>query len=304
MSKPLVSILIPVYNRERLVRRAVESAINQTYGNVEVVAVDNKSTDRTYEVLKEYAEKYPDVKVYQNEENLGPVRNWQKCLEYSSGGFVKILFSDDWIEESFVEKSMEILSANDNVGFVFTPTLIPHGNEEKVFYKLFNKIGLYSTDIFIRGSLCTGFFPASPCNALFKRSDIEKNLILDIPNELDLDFKELGAGNDLLLFLLTASQYPYFGYISEPLTHFGAPADSITMSNDLSLYYWMAKKYFVDNFIEDKNLRKTFYSLLWLVNGKNKGKFKPLLQTNDVSILEVIKILRKHLSRRMQILIK
>jgi len=97
MTKALVSILIPVYNREKLVKRAIESAINQTYENIEVIAVDNKSTDRTYEVLKGHAEKYPDVKVYQNKENLGPVRNWKKCLEYSSGEFIKILFSDDWI---------------------------------------------------------------------------------------------------------------------------------------------------------------------------------------------------------------
>jgi len=53
MARPLVSILIPVYNREKLVQKAIESAINQTYKNIEVIVVDNKSTDKTYEVLKE-----------------------------------------------------------------------------------------------------------------------------------------------------------------------------------------------------------------------------------------------------------
>lgn len=296
MGKNLVSILIPVYNREELVRIAIESAINQTYGNIEVIAVDNKSTDRTYEVLKEYAEKYPDVKVYQNEENLGPVRNWQKCLEYSSGEFIKILFSDDWIEENFVEKCMEILSANDNVGFVFTATLICLGDKENNSYKFSNKSGLYATDVFIKGSLFGGDFPVSPCNALFRRLDVENNLILEIPNELGLDFKKLGAGNDWLIFLLTASKYPYFGYISEPLTHFGAPADSITISNDLSMHYETAKEYFVDNFI-NKTLRRTFYTMLWLANVK-KGKFKQLLYTKEVSIFEVLKILTNHAYKR------
>jgi glycosyltransferase involved in cell wall biosynthesis len=286
--KSLVSIVIPVYNREKLVRRAIGSAINQTYENIEVIVVDNNSTDRTYEVLTGYADKYPNVKVYQNEENLGPVRNWKKCLGYSSGEFVKILFSDDWIEETFVEKCMEILSAHDDVGFVFTATLIHLGDEEKVSYKFSNKSGLHDTCIFIKGSLYGGDFPASPCNALFRRLDIENNLVLEIPNELGLDFKKLGAGTDLLIFLLTASKYPYFGYISESLTHFGAPTDSITMSTDLSLYHWTAKKYFVDNFINNKNLRRTFYSLLWLAN---------------VSIFKVLQILINHAYKRAKAII-
>jgi glycosyltransferase involved in cell wall biosynthesis len=304
MIKPLVSILIPVYNREKLVRRAIESAINQTYGNMEVILVDNKSTDKTYDVLKEFAAKYPNVKVYQNEENIGPVRNWKKCLEYSSGDFIKILFSDDWIEDTFVEKCMEILLAHDVVGFVFTATLIHIGDKKIISYKFSNKGGLYDASIFIEGSLCGGDFPVSPCNAVFRRVDVEKNLILEIPNELDLDFKKNGAGNDLLIFLLTASEHPYFGYISELLTHFEASSNSITMNNDLKLYYWAAKKYFVDNFINDKNLKQDFYSRLWLANVRNKGRFKPILHSNEISILKIIKIFSKHACKRVKNIIE
>jgi glycosyltransferase involved in cell wall biosynthesis len=304
MTKPSVSILIPVYNREKLVRRAIESAINQTYGNIEVILVDNKSTDKTYDVLKEFAAKYPNVKVYQNEENIGPVRNWKKCLEYSSGDFIKILFSDDWIEDTFVEKCMEILLAHDDVGFVFTATLIHIGDKKIISYKFSNKGGLYDSGIFFKGSLCGGDFPVSPCNAVFRRVDVEKNLVLEIPNELDLDFKKNGAGNDLLIFLLTASEYPYFGYISELLTHFEASSNSITMNNDLKLYYWAAKKYFVDNIVNDKNLKQDFYSRLWLANVRNKGLFRPISHSNEVSILKVLKILRKDACRRVKNIIE
>lgn len=305
MGKNLVSILIPVYNREELVRRALESAINQTYENIEIIAVDNKSTDRTYEVLKVYAHKYPVVKVYQNEQNIGPVRNWQKCLEYSSGEYIKILFSDDWLETTFVEKCVAILSAHEDVGFVYTATLVHLGSKETIFYEFSHETGLYATSVFIEGSLYRADFPVSPCNALFRRVDVETNLILEIPNELDLDFKIVGAGNDLLIFLLTASKYPYFGYISEPLTHFGAPTDSITMSTDLSLYYWTAKKYFVDNFVRgDKELRKSFYSMLWLVNVKTKGKFKPLLHKKEVSIFKVITLLSNYIYKRAKATIR
>ena len=291
MAKPLVSILLPVYNREKLVRRAIKSAIDQTYKNIEIIVVDNQSTDKTYEILKEYVEKYQNVKVYQNKENIGPVKNWKKCLEYSSGKYTKILFSDDWMEKTFIEKCMDILLTHDNVGFVFTATLIHLNFKGKIFYKFSSKEGLYKTKLFIKGSLCGGDFPVSPCNALFRRADVKNNLILGIPNKLGLNFKENGAGNDLLLFLLTACNYPYFGYISKPLIHFGAQIDSLTISNDLTLQYWVARKYFVDNFIRDKNLKKIFYSMCWLMNVRNRGKLKYLLNTNEISILKILEIL-------------
>ena len=291
MAKALVSILVPVYNREKLVKKAIESAINQTYKNIEIIAVDNNSTDNTYEILKEYAEKNSKVKVYQNEENLGPVRNWKRCLEYSSGEYIKILFSDDWMEKTFIEKCMEILLNHDNVGFVFTTTLIHFNCKKIIFYKFSNKEGLYETKVFIRGSLCAGDFPVSPCSALFRRADVENNLILEIPNKLGLNFKEVGAGNDLLLFLLTAYKYPYFGYISKPLIHFESQVDSITVSNDLTSYYLIARKYFVDSFVKDKKLKKYFYSMCWLMNVRSKGKLKCLLHKNEVSILKILEIL-------------
>lgn len=301
MAKPLVSILVPVYNREKLVQRAIESAINQTYENIEIIAVDNQSTDKTYEVLKEYSKKYSNIKVYQNKKNIGPVRNWKKCLEYSSGEFIKILFSDDWIDETFIAKCMEILLAHDDVGFVFSGTEIFHeGTGQKVETYINGNTGLYNTKRFAKGSLLGGPFPVSPGCALFRILDVENNLVLEISNDLGLDFKKLGAGNDLLLFLLTASKYHYFGYISEVLSHFGAYNDSITISNDLSLYYWTAKKYFVNNFVKDKNLRREFYSKLWLVNIKNKGKFKQLLNINEIDIFRVLRIIMNYFWRKIK----
>jgi len=301
LTKPLVSILLPVYNREKLVKRAIESAINQTYKNIEIIAVDNKSTDRTYEALKNYTEKYSMVKIYQNEENLGPVRNWKKCLEYSSGEFIKILFSDDWIEKTFVEKCMEILLAHDDVGFVFTETLIHFENDKKITYNRFaDKSGVYDTNILIKESLGGENYPVSPCNAIFRRIDFRNNLLIEIPNKLGLDFNKLGAGNDLLLFLLTEYNYSKFGFINESLTHFGAQNDSITMSNDLTLLRIITKKYFVDNFVIDNNIKSLFYSKLWLENLKNKGKLKYLICNKNVSCFKMLKILAKYIYKRLK----
>ena len=269
MGKNLVSILIPVYNREELVKRAIESAINQTYENIEVIAVDNKSTDRTYEVLKEYAEKYPDVKVYQNEENLGPVGNWQKCLEYSSGDYIKILFSDDWIDETFVEKCMEILLAHEDVGFVFTPAYeidIETGDKVTLWHKVFEEKKVLDTKVFIEGTLLQDGYPNSPCCALFRRMYFSESLLIQVPNKWNIDHSKTGAGNDLLIFLIMAKKYDKFGFIPEPLVYFGSDKKlGITKNMDSSLWlrsYWSAKLFFADTHCNQKlrkKVNKRFY---------------------------------------------
>jgi glycosyltransferase involved in cell wall biosynthesis len=279
MSKNLVSILIPVYNREELVRRAIESAINQTYENIEVIAVDNKSTDRTYAVLKGYAKKYPDVKVYQNEENLGPVRNWKKCLEYSSGEFIKILFSDDWIEETFVEKCMEILSAHEDVGFVYTKTYFADASGKYSGIYINDIEGKKERDYFVRESIQIpyGKTPVSPGCALFRKEDIiiENN----IPNCLSLNHENTGAGIDLLIYLNSLKRYKYCYYTSNTTAYFRKHNEAITVKERDAIwkYYFTALVYYIK-----ENMANHIYdlkvSILQSFTLKDFAKYKKLLR--------------------------
>jgi glycosyltransferase involved in cell wall biosynthesis len=275
---PKVSILIPVYNREELVKKAIESAINQTYENIEVIAVDNKSTDRTYEVLKEYAEKYPKMKVYQNEENLGPVRNWKKCLEYSSGEFIKILFSDDWIEETFVEKCMEILLANDDVGFVYTKTYIADSNGK---YSYINDIeGKKGREYFVRESINfpQGKTPVSPGCALFRKESIimESN----IPNRLSLNHQNTGAGIDLLIYLNSFKRYKYCYYTSNTTAYFRKHNEAITIMewDVIWKYYFTALLYYVKKEDMANHICDLKVSILQFLPLKDFVCYKKLLQ--------------------------
>lgn len=78
-SIPLVSIVIPVYNRESFILETVNSALSQDYSNFEVVVVDNSSTDSTYKILQNIQD--AKLKVYRNLKNIGPVKNWLKSIE-------------------------------------------------------------------------------------------------------------------------------------------------------------------------------------------------------------------------------
>lgn len=247
----LVSILIPVYNREDLIEETVQSALAQTYENIEIIIVDNKSTDKTWDILQKLAAKDDRIKIFQNETNIGPVRNWKRCIDEASGEYGKILWSDDLIAPEFLEKTLPYLE-NDDVGFVFTKTEIfqdngSHGND--VFH--IGESNIYPSELYIEGVLFNGNYPVSPGCALFRLKDLKSNLLVNIPNKVNSDFSMHAIGNDLLIFLLTAHQYKKFAFVNEKLSFFRAHEGSISIrSNDgkLPLHYMLVKAYFVENY--------------------------------------------------------
>lgn len=263
-----VSILIPVYNREKVILETLNSAIKQTYKNVEIIVVDNKSIDNTYRIIRMFAKSYPNIRVYQNSENIGPVKNWRRCLDYATGKYIKILWSDDLIDPTFIEKTLPYLANYKDVGFVFTGTEIfedDTGLRVKTYF--IGDTGIYETKKFIVGSLLNGVFPVSPGNALFRKKDVEKNLLINIPNKIGTDFKMHAIGNDILIYLLTAKDYPKFAFINESLSFFRKHKGSISISSkksDVNFLYLIAKAYFVENYIDDYDLKKKFNTKLMI----------------------------------------
>ena len=84
-----VSVIIPVYNVERYLRRCLNSVLVQTYDDYEIICVNDKSPDNSDRILAQYVRKFPDkIKVYTNEENLGLGRTREKGLRHAEGKYV------------------------------------------------------------------------------------------------------------------------------------------------------------------------------------------------------------------------
>lgn len=81
----LVSVLVPVYNRRDIIVETLSSALSQTYQNIEIVVVDNCSADGTWELISDLAKTDSRLRVFRNATNLGPVRNWLRCLQEAKG---------------------------------------------------------------------------------------------------------------------------------------------------------------------------------------------------------------------------
>jgi glycosyltransferase involved in cell wall biosynthesis len=230
----VVSILIPVYNRKELLGSCIQSALDQTVANLEVVIVDNASTDGTWEVCQEYASRDRRVRIFRNETNIGPVRNWQRCFAEAKGKYGKILFSDDLMYPAFLEKTLPYMD-DPEVGFVFTAAEIgSQPGTGQLAYRWANGSNKLHSHLFVQDALFGGNVPVSPCAAIFRLDDLRKNLVSDIPSPTMNDFLDHGAGIDLLLYLLTARSYAKVAYVDEPLVFFRAHQGSITIANQLT----------------------------------------------------------------------
>jgi len=98
---PLVTIGIPTCNRaDSYLRQALESAVKQTYPNVEIVVSDNCSTDDTETLVKNFED--PRIRYFKQTENIGPYKNFNFCLQQAKGKFFLILSDDDLVDHDFV----------------------------------------------------------------------------------------------------------------------------------------------------------------------------------------------------------
>ena len=112
---PLVSVLVPAYNSQAWLPTALNSLLNQTWRNLEIVIVDDQSTDSTLAVAKEFAAKHPRVRVFQNAVNSGPYVARNLALSNSSGVFVTVHDADDWSHPRKIERQVAALTNRPDV---------------------------------------------------------------------------------------------------------------------------------------------------------------------------------------------
>ena len=118
---PLVSVLMTTYNAEAYVAESVESVLAQTYGSLELVAVDDASTDATAEIVEAYARRHPDrVRLLQASERRGPTRRRNDALAAARGPLLAWLDHDDLWLSTKVERQVAVLDQHADVGLVYS----------------------------------------------------------------------------------------------------------------------------------------------------------------------------------------
>jgi glycosyltransferase involved in cell wall biosynthesis len=131
VNQVLFSIAIPTYNRLELLKKALDSALNQTYTNIEVIVLDNNSTDGTKEWLDEQDTKQKLKIIYQST-NLGSVGNIKTIPKYISGKYLVVLSDDDWLDQNFVKEAVDDLENNPEAAIWYSRTYISNEGNKKL----------------------------------------------------------------------------------------------------------------------------------------------------------------------------
>ncbi len=178
----MVSVIIPNYNHSKFLKKRIESVLNQSYQNFELIILDDCSTDNSRDVIKQYRSDPHISHIIFNEQNSGsPFFQWQKGIELAKYDFIWIAESDDYADPSFLETLLPFLMVNENIGVAYTDSNIVDADDviHNNYYKKYRN-SHFKTDKWNHDYIKTGI------------EEIEENLFFEctINNTSAMIFKK------------------------------------------------------------------------------------------------------------------
>ena len=287
--KDLISIIVPVYNAEKYLNRCIESIINQTYKNLEIILVNDGSKDLCGQICDEYSVKDSRIKVFHNT-NHGVSYSRNYGIKQSSGQYLMFIDADDFIDLDYISKMYNIILNND-YEVVFTNHVLDYGNN-KIIKNFVSKELQNSCDISYPKYInlyFNSYVLSSSCKILFNKNIVSSNKI---------EFNEkMKYGEDMLFsfMLYTKSKktyflndYGYHYYIHNlSSSHSSDINKKIKYCNDNLQLYKTIKNIFDDEKIEFdyiifldailRNLNYAFNDIVSLLNDLKSNEINELL---------------------------
>lgn len=281
---PKVSVIIPVYNAENFLERCLDSVLSQTLFEIEVICIDDCSSDNSFGILEEYALKDTRLKCYRNKENIGQGLIRNKGLDLSSGEYISFVDCDDWLELTMFEvlysksslKKYDIIFCNFICDFLGGETIIPD----------LSKVNSFTVDFLMLESIASTinlYSPNAPWGKLYRKEYlVEKNIRFESERVLMYEDKFF----NLSLFVTKPSIYfeteAYYHYI----IRLGSTMTSYRR-DFVKRYFMMDKRIktlFYENNIFSEEIEQRFKSSLFEIsfsfclnalvyNPSFKGKF-------------------------------
>lgn len=168
----LVSVIVPTYQAGMYIQRSIESLVHQTYSQLEIIVIDDGSTDDTKEVLQKYIDEQRIHYIYKENGGLSDARN--VGIKHASGEYIYFLDSDDWIEPTYIEKMVKKAQI-EKADIVLSSIIITDGTEEQFRSDTFLK---HIEEENVRNFYSPIHFHPIMQNKLFRSSLIKKNKML------------------------------------------------------------------------------------------------------------------------------
>ncbi len=245
MNNPLVSVIIPNYNHARFLYQRIQSVLNQTYQNFELIILDDKSSDNSREVIETYR-KDPHVShIVYNDENSGSTfKQWHKGFGLAKGDLIWIAESDDYCEVNLLEELVKEFCKYNNLVIAYSTLKIVNENGEQLNDNKIWRNQHYSGRHYIKHYLALANFIENASCAVFRKEAL-KNVR---PNFMQY----VGAGD--YLFWVELAQQGSISIINKQLSCFRRhpgvvtdirDADGTNMSADAEIYKYIKRKYHI-----------------------------------------------------------
>lgn len=164
----MISIIIPCYNVEKYIEKCINSIENQIYKNIEIIVVDDCSTDNTMNILKKLKGEYSNLQVYQNDKNKGAAYSRNFAIKKAKGEYIGFIDGDDYIGENYYDELLKKAEEED-ADVVVTDIEIVY--EEGIQNPILSKACIGKVNKF---NIINNGLAASPCNKIFKKELIKK----------------------------------------------------------------------------------------------------------------------------------
>lgn len=225
----LISVCIPTYNNRDVIQKTLQSIINQTYKNIEIVIVDDCSLDETVDIIRSIDD--ARIVLHRNEQNLGMSGNWNRCVSLAKGEYIKFICADDILEPDCLEKEIAAFEGNEQIVMTICDSKMINEKDECVgTFPRYPKKGIIDGYTLARKSLIESNHFGMPCAVMFKKSVFDKVGGFDSNYHYILDF-------DLWIRMAT---HGLVDVLPDKLNHFRLRRDSNTgkvFRNDENRYY-------------------------------------------------------------------
>jgi len=210
---PKISIIIPVYNTEQYLKKCIDSMINQTLKDIEIIIINDGSTDNSKKIIESYDDKRIKF-IDKNNSGIGSTRNLG--IDISKGEYISFIDSDDYIKDDFCEK-MYNKAVNDNCDIVICDYYEDKGKLEHIKFDSFEDTSLEKNPQLINN------VNLGPCNKIYKKELFKKKKNRFVEN---LKYEDVPLVCKLL------SEAKKIGKIDEPLKYYVIHGNSQTTVRD------------------------------------------------------------------------
>jgi len=245
MRNPHVSVIIPNYNHEKFLKQRIDSILNQTYNNFEVIILDDKSIDNSLSVIEQYRNNSHVSHIVLNTQNSGsPFKQWNKGFELAKGDLIWIAESDDTCEPTFLQELVNEFESDDKLVLTFCKSMVIDANgniiEETGMKESFHTNG----KIFFDDYLYRHNFITNASSVVFKKNVIP---------QVDMKYTTFRGSGDWV-FWIEITRQGYLAYVNKPLNYYRIHKTNTTTqelnsgrneTESIAVYQFMREKKYI-----------------------------------------------------------